>query len=196
MSISFTSKPALILIDIQKGFDEPIWGRRNNPDAETNARRLLDTWRAAGLPIFHVQHLSVSPTSVLRPDHPGSAIKDLVAPLDGEPVITKNVNSAFIGTDLEKRLHAASITQVVLAGITTDHCVSTSTRMAANLGFTAIISMDATYTFDRVSPDGRKWSAEDIHSTALASLHGEFATALSTTDIIAKVAQPALATSK
>lgn len=187
MSKTFTDKPALILIDIQKGFDDPYFGKRNNPNAEANAARLLSAWRRGGYPVFHIQHLSVNPASPLNPKSAGSAIKDVVRPENSETVITKNVNSAFIGTDLESRLHLAGITQVVLAGITTDHCVSTSTRMAANLGFDSIIASDATAAFARVAPDGRQWSADDIHSSALASLHGEFATALSTDEILASL---------
>src|ERR1043165_4315746 len=97
-------KPALVLIDIQDGFDDPYWGKRNNLDAENNAARLLQEWRQAKLPVFHVQHLSTEPASPLRPDSPGSALKKIVHPVGLEAVITKNVNSAFIGTDLEKRL--------------------------------------------------------------------------------------------
>lgn len=187
MNSQFTNNPALVLIDIQKGFDEPCWGNRNNPDAENNARRLLDAWRRFGNPIFHVQHLSVKPDSPLRPKSPGSAIKDIVKPIPGEPVITKNVHSAFIGTDLELRLRADKITQVVLAGITSDHCVNTTTRMAANLGFAAFIVSDATVAFERTGPDGRHWSADDIHSAALASLHNQFAVVVNTDRVLEQI---------
>lgn len=46
MSISKSDRPALILIDIQKGFDNlEYWGgQRNNPDAENNAGELLEVW--------------------------------------------------------------------------------------------------------------------------------------------------------
>ncbi len=94
----------LIIIDVQQGFDEPVWGQRNNPQAEENIARLLAAWRRTQRPIIHVQHLSGEPDSTLRPNHPGSAIKPIVQPLPGEPVIQKSVNSAFIGTDLEARL--------------------------------------------------------------------------------------------
>src|SRR5271170_1681548 len=93
MSDSFTHNPALILIDIQQGFDEPCWGSRNNPQSETNARHLLDAWRKLGYPIFHIQHLSVLPDSPLRAQSPGSALKEIVRPCNAEPVITKTVNS-------------------------------------------------------------------------------------------------------
>jgi nicotinamidase-related amidase len=177
------------LIDIQDGFDSPYWGKRNNPDAEKNARRLLDAWRASKLPIFHVQHRSTEENSPLRPDSPGCAFKQIVAPGENEPVIGKQVNSAFIGTDLEKRLREQKITTLVIAGISTDHCVSTSTRMAGNFGFTVFLASDATHTFNRKGPDGREWTADEIHSSALASLHGEFATVMSTSEILGKLSE-------
>ena len=94
---------------------------------------------------------------------------------NGMTVIVKRVNSAFIGTDLESRLRAAGIRTVVICGATTNHCVETTTRMAGNLGFDARLVRDATWTFDRVGPDGDKHSAEDIHAMTLANLNGEFA---------------------
>ncbi|MFI5349906.1 MAG: cysteine hydrolase family protein [Elusimicrobiota bacterium] len=167
---------ALIIIDVQNGFDDPSWGRRNNPGAEAAIERLLGAWREAKRPILHVQHLSRNPASPLRPGQRGVEIKDAVKPLPGEAVITKQVNSAFIGTNLEDRLRRAGIKNLVLTGLCTDHCVSTTTRMAANLGFGAIVPADACATFDRTGHDGKVYSAEEIHRTALASLHGEFAT--------------------
>jgi nicotinamidase-related amidase len=167
---------ALIVIDVQKGFDDPMWGPRNNPGAEAAIARLLGAWREAKRPIFHVQHLSKNPSSPLRPGQPGADIKDEVKPLPGETVVTKQVNSAFIGTDLEERLRRAGIKTLVTAGFCTDHCVSTTTRMAANLGFGVIMPEDAAVAFDRTGYDGTVYPAELIHRTSLASLHGEFAT--------------------
>lgn len=167
---------ALIIIDVQKGFDHPSWGPRNNPGAEAAIARLLGAWREAKRPIFHVQHLSRNAASPLAPGQTGVEIKDEVKPLKGETVITKQVNSAFIGTDLEDRLRRLGITNLVITGLCTDHCVSTTARMAANLGFSVIVPADAAATFDRTAYDGNVFLAEEIHRTALASLHGEFAT--------------------
>jgi nicotinamidase-related amidase len=75
--IPFPQNAALILIDIQKGFEDPMWGRRNNPDSETNVASLLHVWRQTGRPIFHVQHLSQDTQSPLRAGSPGSEIKDI-----------------------------------------------------------------------------------------------------------------------
>lgn len=181
-----TAKAALVLIDIQEGFSDPYWGQRNNPGAEENAAMLLNVWRLAKRPVFHVQHLSCEPNSPLRPELPGSAIKTIVEPMQGELLFQKNVNSAFIGTNLEKALRDARIEELVIAGLTTDHCVSTSVRMAANLGFRVWLVQDSCATFAKTGPDGRTWSAEDLHWSALASLHGEFASVVNMQDLLTK----------
>lgn len=181
------TKPALILVDIQQGFDDPRWGSRNNRDAESNAARLLEEWRRQKAPVFHVQHSSRMAGSPLRPDQPGWEIKKEVAPRPGETRLTKNVNSCFIGTPLEQELRKKHITDVVVCGLTTDHCVSTTVRMAANLGFNVYVPSDATATFDRVGPDGQKYSAQQMHQTALASLHDEFATVAPCEEIIGHI---------
>ena len=187
MSLSKSNNPALILIDIQKGFqDIDYWGgQRNNPDAELNAAALLKIWREKGLPVFHIQHCSSNPNSLLHESNIGNAFNELVLPVQGEPVIKKNVNSAFIGTDLREQLDAAGITQLVIVGLTTDHCVSTTTRMAGNFGYETYLVSDATATFNKKGADGQNYPAQLIHETALASLHGEFATVV-TADFIRK----------
>ena len=180
------TRTALILIDWQQGFDDlSYWGNRNNPDAETNAVRLLTHWRANAWPVIHVKHNSTEPQSRLHPDHRGNGFKAVLAPTEGEAVYGKNVNSAFIGTSLEADLRAQGISKLVLCGITTDHCVNTSTRMAGNLGFDVVIAADACATFDRSLPDGREFPAELVHDVALASLNGEFAAVKNVDQIIA-----------
>ncbi len=180
-----TENTALILIDVQEGLDEPVWGTRNNPDAEANMARLLAAWRTHQRPIYHIQHMSTNPNSPLRPHLPGNAIKRVVAPQGDEPIIQKTVNSAFIGTDLEARLRAADIQTVVIVGLTTNHCVETSARMAGNLGFETFVVADATATFDRTGFDGIHYPADTVHAVALASLHNEFATVIKTADLLA-----------
>lgn len=185
MSIAKSGRPALILVDIQKGFKNvEYWGgQRNNPDAELRASELLRIWRTRRLPVFHIRHCSSIPTSLLHETNAGNEFNDLVAPIKGEPVIKKQVNSAFIGTDLQAQLDNAHITTLVIAGLTTDHCVSTTTRMAGNLGYETFLVADATATFNKKGLDGQNYPAELIHETALASLSKEFATIV-TTDFI------------
>lgn len=178
-------RTALLLIDVQKAFDDPYWGKRNNLDAEKNMARLLTAWRAAQRPVIHVKHNSTSPGSPLRPGQPGNDFMDLVTPQAGETVFEKTVNSAFIGTSLEKHLRDNGIRELVIAGLTTDHCVSTTTRMAGNLGFNVTLAGDATATFDRDDGEGRHFSAEEIHRVHLASLDGEFCTVRTTNELMA-----------
>jgi nicotinamidase-related amidase len=185
MSIIESARSALVLVDIQKGFEDVAYwgGQRNNPDAELRASELLKIWRDNGLPVFHVQHCSSIPTSLLHETHAGNQFNDLVAPAEGERIIKKNVNSAFIGTDLQLLLDNAKITTLVIAGLTTDHCISTTTRMAGNLGYDTFLVADATATFNKKGIDGQNFPAELIHQTALASLDKEFATVV-TTDVV------------
>jgi nicotinamidase-related amidase len=178
---------ALLPIDIQKGFLDPYWGIRNHPRAESAMEELIDYWRSRGWPIFHVQHLSVVPDSPLRPGQKGVEFMDFALPRTGEPVFQKQVNSGFIGTKLESALREKGIKKVVPLGFTTDHCVSTTTRMAANLGFEVDLSNEALATFDRCDYSGRRFDADTIHRTALASLHGEFATVYSQAELLTRV---------
>jgi nicotinamidase-related amidase len=177
-------KSALIVIDVQKGFDESFWGPRNNPRAEQNIAALLSQARANKLPIFHVKHNSRSSRSPLHPDNPGNAFKDIAAPRDGESVIGKDVNSAFIGTDLEAQLRAGEIDSVIIVGLTTPHCISTTARMASNLGFATTIVSDATAAHAGRGPDGKEVDAETMHYHALAALNGEFAEIVTTQDLL------------
>jgi nicotinamidase-related amidase len=181
-------RPALILIDIQKAFENvEYWGgQRNNLNAEKNASELLKLWRENGLPIFHIKHCSSNPTSLLNEANEGNEFNDLVKPITNEPVIKKNVNSAFIGTNLKEQLDRVAITKLVIVGLTTDHCVSTTTRMAGNFGYDTFLVSDATATFNKKGLDGQNYSAELIHETSLASLNEEFATVV-TTDFIKKL---------
>ncbi|HXW36954.1 MAG TPA: cysteine hydrolase family protein [Nitrososphaerales archaeon] len=184
MPIRLSKRAALMVIDVQDGLDEPIWGKRNNPNMEQNIAKLLDGWRKSGRPVIHVKHDSKLPHSPLRPRSPGNKIKDAVRPVKGEPVVSKRVNSAFIGTSLERDLRRRRIHTLIMTGLVTDHCVSTTARMAGNLGFDTIVVSDATATFDRVGHDGKKYAAEEIHNTALASLKDEFAQILETETIL------------
>lgn len=179
-------KPALLLVDIQKGFEnEAHWGgNRNNKDAEEKCAMLLNKWRELHLPIFHIMHGSRNPDSPLHPSKPGFELHDLIQPKNQEPVIVKDVNSAFIGTSLEQDLKNKAISTLVIVGLTTNHCISTTTRMAGNLDFETFLIADATATFDRIGVNGEKFDAELIHQTTLSSLNEEFATVLNTKDLL------------
>jgi nicotinamidase-related amidase len=184
---------ALLVIDVQKGFEQTdYWGgHRNNPDAEQQIARLLEHWRREQLPVIHAKHDSVNPDSPLRPKQPGNQIKAEAMPRADEVLFNKTANSAFIGTPLEAYLRQQEISKLVICGLTTDHCISTTARMAANLGFEVVVVADATATFDRVF-QGRHYCAEDIHTYHLLSLQDEFAQVMTVLQVIQFKQEPLL----
>lgn len=176
---------ALLLIDVQQAFEDPAWGPRNNPQAEGNLRRLLEAFRGSGRPVIHVKHDSTEPNSSLRPERPGNALMRGMEPVGDEPLFGKTVNSAFIGTGLEAHLRSRGIEGLVIGGFITNHCVSTTARMAANLGFCTTVVADACATFDFRDAEGVILAAT-MHRIGLAELRGEFAEILDTEMVLAR----------
>ncbi len=181
---------ALIMIDVQQGFDRSDrWGRRDNPEAEANLGRLQDAWISSGRPFVVVQHDSVEPGSTLAPDDPGNQLKDFVRPENAQLHVRKHVNSAFYGTpDLNAWLKERDISTVVICGITTNHCCETTARMAGNLGYEVLFPVDATHTFDQKASNGMSLTAEQLAVATSVSLDaGGFAKVLTTDEVLASL---------
>jgi len=181
------SNRALIVIDVQKGFEEyDIKGERNNPDCEANVARLIEAWRANKLPVVFVKHNSKSETSVLRPNQPGNDFKEIITGIP-DLLVTKSVNSAFYGTpDLYMWLQENQIEAVAICGIQTNMCCETTARMSGNLGLDTWFILDATHTFAKTF-NGVKVSAEELARVTAVNLSGEFAEILSTEEAISKI---------
>ena len=177
---------ALVIVDVQKAFADPNWGERNNPDAEKNIEKLLHHWRQNGGSIVHIQHRSLDPESLFYAEKDSFGLIEALQPKDGEAVMEKTVNSAFIGTGLEAYLRSNGIDTVIIAGLTTPHCVSTTTRMSGNLGFRTYLVSDATAAFALTGPDGIRYDAETVHALTLATLHGEFAEVVTSAELLEK----------
>jgi nicotinamidase-related amidase len=181
----FRMDTCLLMIDVQNGVDDlQYWGgengRRNNPDAETNIKTLLTAWRAAGLPVFYTAHDSREAHSPLRLTEPGGAFKTGLEPCDGESVFKKDVNSGFIGTNLDIALRRAGVRRLVVVGFFTNMCIATTVRMAGNMGYDTYLVDNACACTNRVGPNGTDYDAELIHDTSIANLNGEFCTAIRT----------------
>ena len=183
---------ALVVVDVQKGFDEAdFWGRRNNPGADDNIASLIDVWQASGRPVVFVRHDSVKPDSPLRAGYEGNGFKAYVEERRGkgagaELFLTKTVNSAFYGTpDLDAWLKAEGVGQFVVAGIQTNMCVETTARMGGNLGYDVVVAYDATYTFDLAGPFGWRRTADEVGQASAVSLHGGgFARVVTTAEVV------------
>ncbi|WP_405673146.1 cysteine hydrolase family protein [Streptomyces canus] len=184
---------ALVVVDVQKGFDEAdFWGPRNNPEADDNVASLIDVWQATGRPVVFVRHDSRKPESPLRTGYEGNAFKEYVERRRGrgvggaELLVTKTVNSAFYGTpDLDAWLKGEGISQFVVAGIQTNMCVETTARMGGNLGYDVVVAYDATHTFDLEGPFGWRRSADEVAQASAVSLHGGgFARVVATKEVV------------
>lgn len=199
-SSAHRASPALIVIDMQQGFLDPSWGLPHDLErCRSSVDALIDGFSHAGLPIVLVRHDSIHPDSPLRLDQAGNDLFPEVAGTDHALLVTKKVNSAFLGTpDLGAWLREHGIVSIVLAGIQTNMCVETSARMGGNLGFEVTVALDATTTFplsarsDVESAAGavgiRSLSAEDlIAATAVNLSGGGFAEVTTTEAVLARI---------
>lgn len=184
---SLPAQTALIVIDIQHAIDHPRWaaeGPRNNPDAERRVAGLLAAWRTREMPIVHIRHDLANPGSSYAPGQPGNAFKPDTAPLMGERIIAKRINSAFIGTDLEHWLKSQGFDTLVVTGVITNNSVEATVRMAGNLGFTTYLVEDGCFTFAKRDHAGKLRSAEEVHAMSLANLNGEYCTVTTAAEIL------------
>jgi nicotinamidase-related amidase len=176
---------ALIIVDMQQGMCSPRLPPRNNLEAEDNIARLIAAWRAAGLPMVCVRHISRSPTSVFAPGQSGVEFQERFQPLAGEHVVEKNVPDAFVHSGLERWLHARGIRRLVVVGVSTNNSVEATARTAGNLGFATTVVADATFTFEMADFGGTLRSAEEVHLMALANLRSDYAAIASTAEVLA-----------
>jgi len=186
----FDEQTCLLLIDVQVGVNVfEYWGgpdgRRNNPDAEENMRALLAAFRSAGRQVAFTVHDSREADSPLKLSLDTGTQLPGLEPAANDIVVTKDVNSGFIGTSLEIQLRRAGIQRLVVAGFFTNICVETTVRMAGNLGFDTYLVADACATTNRVGPDGVDHDPELVHQISVASMHGEFCTAISSENALA-----------
>ncbi|MEU8622485.1 cysteine hydrolase family protein [Streptomyces sp. NPDC048623] len=190
-NITVENNAALIVIDVQKGFEDAFWGRRDNPEAEQNMAALIDRWQETGRPVVFVRHDSPRAGSPLALGTEGNELKDFVEERRGkgsgpELFVTKTVNSVFYGEpDLDTWLKGAGIRQFVIVGIQTNMCNETTARMGGNLGYDVLFPLDAMHTFDLAGPFGWKQSAEELTRATAVSLHGgKFARVVTTEDVL------------
>ena len=179
------SDTALIVLDVQKAIDDPKWDSKNNPGYADVIATLLAEFRAANLPVIHIRHEEANPASTFYARGPGQPFKDEALPLDGETVITKTVNCAFIGTDLEAYLREQGIKRLIFTGVVIHNSMDVSIRAAHCYGFEVFLPTDATSAIDVTDARGRLFDAQtvfDLYATVLAS---EYCTLTTSAEVIA-----------
>lgn len=187
--LSLPDDTALVVVDAQAGFDDPAWGPRNNPAADENISSLARAFSATGLPVVFVRHDSENPASPLHPGRPGNRLKEYLRQTP-DLLVVKSVNSSFHGApDLDAWLRSRGIGSIVIAGITTNHCCETTARVGGNLGYDVLFALDATHTFDRQGPDGSTLTADELSRATATNLHGEFATVVTTRQVLDALAR-------
>lgn len=179
----------LLPVDMQRAFDRAPWPRRWNGLVDQNGLSILARWREKGLPIVHVRHDSVIAGSTLAPGSEGNQLRPGFEPADGEPLVSKSVNSAFIGTDLDLRLRRLGASRVIAFGISTDMCVSTTVRTGANLGWEMVLVDDACDCFDLPDGKGGTIPAKSVQAAHVATLGYEFCTVVSTAQLLERLGQ-------
>jgi len=179
-------KTALLVIDVQMALahEDASGTERSCPGAEENIAALLEKFRGAGDTVVHIHHHGTDKDDPFYPEAPGSLVQAVAAPLPEEPVVIKTGSSGFVGTPLLGILQEANVERVILCGATANHCVDSTTRSAADLGFNPIYAADAVWTYPITGPDGLSHSADQIHSVTMATLEGEIAAVISTKDIL------------
>jgi len=162
--------PALLVVDMQNDFvraGAPL----EVPDARTTIpaqQRLLERFRAAGLPVVYTRFLSYEADNLLwlwspqcHPDSracwPGhlrryedadgpldcAAVIDDLAPAPNDLVVDKYGYGAFHGTDLDDLLRAKDVGSLVVTGTVTQICVEESAREAFHHGYRTTVVADA-----------------------------------------------------
>ena len=181
----FDESTALLLIDTQKGVNDTFYyggknGRRNNPKAEANIISLLEKWREVEGRVAFTRHDSREQNSPLKLDLESGEQLEGMEPGKRDLVVTKDVNSGFIGTSLELDLRRLGVQRLVVAGFFTNVCIETTVRMAGNMGFDTYLVHDACAAMNCIGHDGTDYDPETVHNMAIANLHGEFCTAITT----------------
>lgn len=164
----------LIILDVQEAIDQPVWDGKNNPEYLASIQRLFAYWRTNQWPVLHIKHDEKSPTSTYHTYGLWNALKKEVAPDEGECVIVKHQNCAFIGTELQSTLKQMKADSFVIAGVVIHNSMDATIRAGKALGYTIFLPADATTAVPVKGKDGQFWDAGTVYDLTLAILGGEY----------------------
>jgi nicotinamidase-related amidase len=179
------TKEALIIIDIQNDYFEgganPLVG---SFEASVNAKALLKNFREKTLPVIHIQHFSTrAGAAFFLPNTKGVEIHENVMPINGEKIIAKHYPNSFRETDLLDYLQSNHITDLVICGMMTQHCVDATTRAAKDFGFTCTVIGDACATKD-LEIQGEIVVSNEVQKSFLAALNFFYSTVKNTQEYL------------
>lgn len=177
----------LVILDVQDAIDRPNWDGKNNPGYLAVIQRLLALWRSNGWPVLHVKHDERTPTSSYYVHGPWNGIKKDVAPIEGETVIIKQENCAFIGTELDAILTKMRVKRLVLTGVVIHNSMDATVRAGKALGYSIVLPSDATTAVPVVGPHGKSWDATTVHELTWAILGDEYADVMSSDEVVAQL---------
>lgn len=172
MKQEINNKTALLMIDIQNDYFPGGTMELSAPnEAAEKAGKVLSFFRKNEMPVIHIQHIDVQEgATFFLPETKGAEIQQSVAPLETEKMIVKNYPNSFRETELLDYLKEKSISNLVICGMMTDVCVSSTTRAAMDFGFHNTIITDAVTTRDR-ELNGKVIPAEQITESFLVGLN-------------------------
>lgn len=167
----YMENTALLIIDVQndyfKGGNMELVGYEA---AGKNTKQVLEYFRAKNLPVIHIKHIAKQEgATFFLPNTSGAEINSVVAPKEGEKIITKNYPNSFRETELLSYLQSKGIKNLVITGMMTDVCVDATVRAAMDLGFSNTVIGDAVATRDR-ELYGKTVTASDINRSYLAGM--------------------------
>jgi len=166
-----TTTPALLLVDIQNDYFPGGTMALDKPEeAAQNAARILQLFRDKQFPVIHIAHESIRPgATFFLPGSKGQEIHELVRPIAGETVITKNYPNSFLQTSLQATLDKLQINQLTIVGMMTHMCIDATCRAAKDLDFNCTLVHDATATRN-LGAVGKEVSADQVQTAFIAAL--------------------------
>lgn len=179
---------ALIVIDFQmEYFAGPVPGKLLVPDgpaAMAQAQRLIAFADSHRMPVFHIQHLGRAGSALFSPDGPHADIHPDIKPAAHHALVQKGSASSFVNTELHRQLQVRGVKTLIVCGLMTHNCISSTVRDARPLGYQTIVAGDACATRAIVAWDGGVLAHADLHRATLTGLSDGFAEVMETGRII------------
>ncbi|MDK1704139.1 cysteine hydrolase family protein [Serratia rubidaea] len=182
-------KTALIVIDIQNEYyaGKGFRGKMVIPDGRAvleNSKKLVDFAHKHHMPVYFVRHVGAKGGPLFAEGSVYAEFHQELQPTAQDAVIAKATPSAFVATDLDAQLKKQGVTTLLVAGLMTHMCVSSTARDAVPLGYSVLIAGDATATRDLDDGVGGVVDHRVLQRAALAGVADVFAEIHSTQDIL------------